>query len=319
MMNYGQTGSDFTIYKLNISTKEFTQIYKAETTTSIGSRVICNPVKIGDHFYVLHSYPESGVYQYKIMKIAIDFNTDAVTAELFDIDLNGFVLDDTGKMSNTNSLYHTLRVIESNDNTYLSLLIHVGTNTLLSSIFTQCKHALIKMEDDTFTVIDSEPFKDGCFGSLEYTDSKHQVFFTSNAVSTYVFDSTQEKMVLTYQKGGVFAQVGFDSLNRLITYSANNTLEILTEGNSSTLRAYFDKEFYNRTTEDIDAVVSFYAKNFLDEFVDTSVKLTLVGPVIFSENKTQELIISSSSEGIKSVPVTITGYGNIQVIITQNT
>ena len=313
--------SSYYINKLNINTKIYTQIYEyTQTTNAQAKRTMCNPVKIGNDNYMLFSYFENNVYFYKMLKTSIDTNTDTVTTELYDIDLNKFVLDSSGSLNYGSSLYHTLRVIENGDNLYLSLLIHTAANSSSAALNALCKHALIKVENNTFTVIDMVNLPDGCYGSLEYVDSKHQIFFTSNSVLFYVFNETEEKMILTHKHAVLFSQIGLDSLNRIVLHTQDGAIEILTEGNSSTLKADFAEDIYNKNQNStIESTVDFYAKNFLDEYVDTEVKLTLIGPVVFKENDSQILITSSSNEGLKSVPVTITGVGNIEVIITQNT
>ena len=313
--------SYYFINKLNINTKVYTQIYEYTQTTNVQTkRTMCNPVKIGNDNYMLFTHFENNAYYYKMMKTSIDTNTDTVTTELFDIDLGRFVLDTTGNFAYAGSLYHTLRRIESGNKIYLSLLIHTAANSTSASLNALCKHALIKVENDSFTVIDMITLADGCYGSLNYVDSKHQILFTSNSILFYVFDETREEMVLTHKRAGLFAQLGLDSLNRVILQTQDGALEILTEGNSSTLKADFAEEIYNKDQNSIiETTVDFYAKNFLDEYVDTEVKLTLIGPVVFKENESQILITSSSDKGIKSIPVKITGVGNIEVIITQNT
>ena len=95
---------------------------------------------------------------------------------------------------------------------------------------------------------------------------------------------------------------------------------MLTDTNACILQADFAEEIYDKDNNTkIDTTVSFYAKNFLDEYLETNVKLTLTGPVVFKENNEKTLVISTLKTGLKTVPVTITGYGNIEVIITQNT
>ena len=184
----------------------------------------------------------------------------------------------------------------------------------------QTKHVLLKMNGNSLDVVDLIQLRDGCYGSLENGDSKHQLWWAKNCVLFYVFDETKEKMVCTYKKPGMFMQIGFDSLNRFITQTSEQTVEILTDTNACTLQADFAEELYDKdNTSEVDTTVSFYAKNFSDEFLEVSVKLTLIGPVIFKENESKELIISTLKTGMRTVPVTITGYGNIQVIITQNT
>ena len=119
---------------------------------------------------------------------------------------------------------------------------------------------------------------------------------------------------------GTFVTIGFDTIGRFIAQHTNGAVEIFSETNASILKADFNDEIYNLDDkQEIDTTVSFFAKNYLDEYIETSVKLTLIGPVIFKENNKNTLSISTLKSGIRTVPVTITGNGNIEVIITQNT
>lgn len=308
------------IIKVNTSSKIATVIW-TETPTSNTGCANCNPVQIGDYYYVLTPYLENTLHSYKITKFSLDTITDTVNTEEIDINLNGYTLDNSPNqnMAYSHYIYYTLRLIQSNSDTYLSLLMHTAPNIPESWDY-QTKHVLLKMNGNSFDVVDLIQLRDGCYGSLENGDSKHQLWWAKNCVLFYVFDETKEKMVCTYKKPGMFMQIGFDSLNRFITQTSEQTVEILTDINACTLQADFAEELYDKdNTSEVDTTVSFYAKNFSDEFLEVSVKLTLIGPVVFKENESEELIISTLKTGMRTVPVTITGYGNIQVIITQNT
>lgn len=307
------------ILKVNITTKSYSVIW-TETITSKVS-MCCNPIKIGDYYYVLTSYLDSsGTYSYKMMKISLDTVTDAVNTELLDIELNGSIMDNSSKsnMEYGDYVQYTLRVINGKSNTYVSCLIHSTPN--VPEWYSQHKHVLFKFNNTNFTVIDTVPLLDGCQGSLENGDSQHQVWYMSNCVLFYSFDETKEKMICTYRKGGAFMQIGFDSLNRFIVQHSDKCIEMLTDTNACILKADFANETYDKdNSSQVDTTVGFYAKNFLDEYLETNVKLTLIGPVIFKENNSNTLEISTLKTGIRTVPVTITGYGSIEVIITQNT
>ena len=80
---------------------------------------------------------------------------------------------------------------------------------------------------------------------------------------------------------------------------------------------YFTEEYY--TNINVDTEISYYAKNFLDEYLSTDVKITLIGPVEFKDDKSKSKITKTSINGLKTLPVTITGSGRIEVIITQLT
>lgn len=316
------TNADFytrQIIKINTSSKVCTAIWTETTIANKG--ISCNPIQIGDYYYVLTPHLQGSLYSYKIMKISLDTINDTVNTELININLNGFMLDNSSSknMAYTYYIKYTLRLIQTKTNTFISLLMHTTAN-VVGNYNHQCKHVLLRMSDTSFDVVDLVQLRDGCYGSLENNDSKHQVWYTPNCVLFYVFDEAKEKMICTYKKPGVFMQIGFDSLNRFITQTTTKTIEILTDTNACILQADFEEQLYDKDNNSlINTMVNFYAKNFLDEFLKVNVKLTLIGPVVFTENNSKELIVSTLKTGIKTVPVTITGCGNIQVVITQDT
>lgn len=306
------------VLKVNTSTKTCTAIW---TETVDSKYMFCNVIKLDNYYYTITTYLENSVYSYKIIKLSLNTTTDTVNTELLDINANGFLMDSSpnSDIASNAQMKYTLRIIKTETDTYLSCLIHTIPNVGTGYAF-QHKHVLLKFDGISATIVDIVPLTDGCYGSLIYGDSKHQIYYMSNCILFYNFDETKEKMICSYKKAGMFIQMGFDSLNRFITQTTDYTIEMLTEANACILKADFDEELYDKSSNsELETTVSFYAKNFLDEYLETTVKLTLIGPVVFKDNDTKELIISTSSTDIKSVPVIINGYGKIEVIIVQNT
>lgn len=318
------TNDNRNIIKINLSSDIVTTIWNY--TSNNGNCINCNLIEINNYYYSLCSYKDtSNNNLYKLMKLSLDTDNDTVNYELLDINLNNFILDSSSNTNLSHSWYmqYTLRKIITSNNIYLSCLIHQTSNMEISRSKAQsyqCKLSVLSLDGNTINVLDVIPLTDGCRGSLIYNDSKHLILYISNCILFYTFNETKTKYVLTYKKAGIFKVVGIDSLNRIITQTTDDTIEMLTDTNACILQADFAEELYDKDdSSKIDTTVSFYAKNFLDEYLETNVKLTLTGPVVFKENNEKTLVISTLKTGLRTVPVTITGYGNIEVIITQNT
>lgn len=312
------------IIKINLSSDVITNIW--DYTSNNGNCINCNPIEINGYYYSLCSYKDTNNNNlYKLMKLSLDMSNDTVSYELLDINLNNFTLDSSpaNNLSHCWYMQYTLRKIITNNNIYLSCLIHQTGNMEIwqdKAQSYQCKLSVFSLDGNTVNVLSSIPLTDGCRGSLIYNDSKHLILYISNCILFYTFNETKTKYVLTYKKAGIFKVVGIDSLNRIITQTTDDTIEMLTDTNACILQADFAEELYDKDdSSKIDTTVSFYAKNFLDEYLETNVKLTLTGPVVFKENNEKTLVTSTLKTGLRTVPVTITGYGNIEVIITQNT
>lgn len=314
------SSASYIIYKINTSANTIGQIGATIPGTNyVGS----NPIKIGDYYYVLFdNYTDTEGHRYGFRKIRLNTNDDTVNYETIEIkNYNDFKMDSSS--ANTlpygHELWNQLQTFESNGHVYVECTIHSSAN--YKSTYVNHKHVLLELKDDGFYIKQIIPLTDGCKGVL-FVDEDYTkpMFVTENACLFYVFDSTKQKFIETFRKGAISKVVGFDSLNRFWIHHTSNSIEVLTETNACVLKADFADEIYNKDSNaQINTTVEFYAKNFLDEYLETSVKLTLSGPVVFKENNSNTLEISTLKTGIRTVPVVITGYGSIEVIITQNT
>ena len=323
-----QSYGDWLVYKINTSANTLQQIGTTINIQDGGRYIGSNPIKIGDYYYFLtqHYDSTSNYRKYIFLKMKLNTNTDTFEYEFVEI-LNylNFEMDSTGagnmsfSGSYSTSLWHQIQTFTVNDVIYFSCTIYSSPSSVWTPL--QHKHVLLKLTNNGFEILHLERFTDGCKGVLFVNDDYQKpVFVTTNSCLFYTFDESSETMINTHKIGGVFKVVGFDTLGRFIMMHKDNTVDILTDTNASTLLADFDQELYNKdNTSEIDTTVSFYAKNFLDEFLETSVTLTLSGPVVFKENGEKTLKISTLKTGVRTVPVVITGYGSIEVIITQNT
>jgi hypothetical protein len=313
---YRQAGIAHEVYVVNLSTNLYTKLFTFSSTG--GCTVIDNPVKIGDYYYVIKdNYPQSGLHEYCFHKIRLDVKTDTVTEEIVDINLNGFVLDTANGQVLSGvgeGVYHTLKTLNTNGKTYIICTVHATPN--INYYPNQHKNIVFEVTDTEITVKDVIVFPNGCKGVMEYIDSNILMFLYTDSIAFYKFDNTREKYVMTYKKGGVFNMVGFDTLNRFYMQYNTNAIEVITSMNACILKTDFKEECYTSINKDTE--IYFYAKNFLDEYLNTDVRITLIGPVQFKDG-TKQVITKTSDKGMETLPVRITGSGRIEVVITQLT
>lgn len=318
--------NNFYVYKINTSSNVLTQIGDTiiiGDTIEKGRRLCSNPIKIGNYYYFLTNKYNSSISENKYVFVKINLNTtnDTISYEIIEISnyYSDYKMDNSNNLDFYYNLWHQLQTFESNGNTYISCTIYAPPNQF--SYQTQHKHVLFKIANDNIEIKQIIPLTDGCKGVLFLNeDFKKPVFVMTNSCLFYSFDETKQGHINTFKIGGIFLVVGFDTLGRFIAQHTSGTIEMLTDTNACILQADFAEDLYDKDdSSKIDTTVSFYAKNFLDEYLETNVKLTLTGPVVFKENNEKTLVISTLKTGLRTVPVTITGYGNIEVIITQNT
>lgn len=332
MEHHGNTGyilrmahvAGFRIYKIDSTTNQYTVINAYIPTANGYNNIGSNPINIdGYYYFLLMKYDKTTGYKYAFAKLKLDTTNDTMSYDI--IEINNYddykINSSTGNTSlgfNIN-VRHQIQIFKQNENVYISCTIY-GTEVLRTEFF-QHKQVLFKLKDNIIEIKQIIPLTDGCKGVLFVDeDYKKPVFVMTNSYLFYSFDSTKEKFINTFGKSGIYKIVGFDSMGRFITQTTDNAIEMLTETNACILKADFNEELYDKNSNnELQTEISFYAKNFLDEYIETNVKLTLIGSVVFQENNSKELITTTSKNGIITKPVIINGYGSIEVIITQST
>lgn len=313
---YRQAGTTHEIYKVNLSTNLYTKLFTFNNTD--GVTVIDNPVKIGNYYYIIKdNYLQSGLHEYCFYKIKLDVKTDTVEQEIVNINLNGYALDTApGEVLSGigEGVYHTLNTLSSDDKNYIICTVHATPN--INYYPNQHKNIVFEVTDTEIIVKDVVLFPNGCKGVMEYINTNTLVFLFTDSIAFYKFDDVKEKYTVTYRKGGIFNTIGFDTLNRFYMQHNTNAIEVVTSMNACILKADFSEEYYTSTNTETE--IHFYAKNFLDEFLNTDVRITLIGPVEF-EDGTKQVVTKTSDKGIESLPVKITGSGRIEVVINQLT
>ena len=309
------------IYKINITNGSLIQVGE---TMSEQNYIMSNPIKINDYYYILFdNYSDTSGHRYGFRKVKlITGDNSTIIHEIKEIkNYDSFKMDssENGSLPYGHEVWHQLQTFESNGNIYLTCTIY-GQPEYIDNPY-QCKHVLLELKEDGFYIKQIISLAEGCNGVLFVNeDYKKPIFKLVTSCVFYSFNEDTQQFIQTFSLCGTFITIGFDTTGRFIAQHKSGAVEIFSETNASILKADFNDEIYNLDDkQEIDTTVSFFAKNYLDEYIETSVKLTLIGPVIFKENNKNTLSISTLKSGIRTVPVTITGNGNIEVIITQNT
>lgn len=319
-----QYQNNFYIIKNNLSTNVNTTLLSLTITNSV--YVIGNIVKLNNYYYfIADNYPQSGVHEYCFYKVKLDKATDTATYEI--VNITGDTFDISANIGN--GIFHTLRTLESNGKQYIVLTVHSVPNINYYPV--QHRNVVFRLEEDSLTntislvVTDNKLLatgsSNGCKGVMQYTDANVLIMLLTDCFNIYKFDNTTEKYNRVFTKGGIFYMIGFDALNRLYAQYNTGAIDVFSVLNIQELKADFEEELYHKNiaNEEINTNIYFYAKNILDDYIETDVKLTLVGEAVFTDTGTKQIESKTLQTGIKTIPVTITGRGRIEVIITQNT
>lgn len=323
------------ILKVNVGSNTVITIGSIQDNNKIN--VVDNPVKIDDYYYTIK---DNGNRTYCFYKIKLNIENDTIEEEQININYNEYIVD-ISEATAGDLLEHTLNTIFVNNKKYIICSVHAfphnknypncHKNIVFELVQITKEIETVEINEETgeeITVIkeitveeavvtDIISFKNGCKGVLKYIDANTLIFLFNDGIGFYKFDNTQGKYIECYKKSGIFNVIGLDTLNRFYAQHTNGDIELMTALNACTLRADFTDEYYRQIN--IDTEIHYFAKNFLDEYLSTDVVISLVGPVQFKDDSSKEKIIRTSGEGVDTLPVTITGSGRIEVVITQYT
>ena len=334
----------YKILKINLSSNLLTEIFNYKDHYNV--YVMDNPVKINDYYYIMKDYygetarTVNDKHIYCFHKLKLNTTNDTVEQEIINIDFNEYewTLNGIGPVGG-NSVYHELKTIFINNKNYIVCTLHSianakyfpneHKNVVFEIVETTEEREKIEVNEETgeeiitkeeitiekIVVTDLIPFKNGCKGVLEYIDSSNLVILFYDGSGFYKFNNTQGKYIECYRKSGTFNTIGFDTLNRLFIQYSNGDIEIMTSLNACTLKADFTEEYYREINADTE--IHYFAKNFLDEYLSTDVVISLIGPIQFKDDGSKEKLIKTSGDGVDSLPITITGSGRIEVVISQ--
>ena len=110
--------------------------------------------------------------------------------------------------------------------------------------------------------------------------------------------------------------MGLDEANNFYIFDSNNKCNIYNKNTSCELIAEFEQESYDYEDTNIDTYITVYSKNFLGEYINSKVQITLTGNCYFKENNSKELIIITEKE-IQQIPVIITNGGTVYCYIKE--
>lgn len=323
MESQGEIGYIMSHLKNSVAVYKYDSLNNILTTkmsysNQTGYNTASNPVKVGDYYYKLidnYVAADAEPHKYALMKIRLDAAADTVTYEIIPIDIGiysavvprGYILE----------VVHSMECFNVNGKDYIVFTLH-SLPTFNRSPEYHC-HVTMRLEATGAVVTDIVYLKDGCRGVLYYVKPTTCVFMLVNAFAFYTFNATTEKYVLTYSCAGIFNTIGFDSTNRFFAQRTDYSVEMLTYASPTILKADFEEEIYNKDTASLETNVVYYAKNFLNEYINVNVNLTIVGDAVFTDNGLKTIALSTSATGTKLIPVTIKGYGRLEVIINQTT
>lgn len=304
---------------------------------------ISNIIEFKNKYYVLTTNADNKYYAFR--EFTIDFEYNKVISK--EITLPTITELSFHRATNRNDFLDNgwLQIdLKNIDDTYISITIHDNANKLHSygycrdSDYYGCngwlqhtqtvlsnakyhRHALYKYDETekkfiSKGIITPDESKQHIYGVLYY-DQYTPIFFLNTRIMAYRLNLETEKYEKCFEKAGTYYTIGLDENNKFYMFDSNNNCSIYNDVTSYELFAKFEHDSYNYTNGPIDTYVTISSKNFLSEYINTKVELTLSGNCKFFENNRKTLITYTSSTGELNIPVTVTNGGTMYCYIKE--
>lgn len=134
-------------------------------------------------------------------------------------------------------------------------------------------------------------------------------------IDFYRFDSSIEGFTLSNSIFGYNREFFLDHQNRFWTKCVDNTLSLHHEHLASNSRVEFAESSYSYTGNSVDTFVRASTKNYLGEYVESTLIVKLGGHCAFNDG-TKEARVTTLISGELEIPVIINGPGHVRVSCT---
>ena len=130
-----------------------------------------------------------------------------------------------------------------------------------------------------------------------------------------IFDSEAEEWKITYESMKTLQSIIQTDDDKIYALTDSNELICQDLEGATTIDFTFEQTSYQYNDTDITTYIQLWSKNSEDEYVETTVKLTLQGNAVWQSNGLQTLTITTSDEGKINVPFVIKGQSTINVSV----
>lgn len=217
--------------------------------------------------------------------------------------------------------YNNISIIEKNNKKFLMTSTYItGTYSIPTNILENKAIQIFELnEDDEDNITGTEVY------SMKFNQFNGSFQgFLQNQDNLFVAVTDKTTLFLKFnlsEKNLKMLDVGID--HELVGMDLNGNFYVQ---NSSKEVYYFNSEnMYNFKLEeptdeftyegtDIDTNIKISAKNLEDEYIELDVRLVIVGDAKFKNEDSQSIITKTLTTGVKEIPITITGGGNVKIV-----
>ena len=340
---YENLGGRIYIIRFDPYTNTRTVFFSKETYADSKCIGISNIIKFNNKYYILTGNSDNNYYAFQELTIDFEYNKVSCKEKVLEKDSNFLYHYATSRTDFLDCSWLQIDLKNIND-TYISITIHDNANKIhaygysrwssyeysnawinlgqtVSSKAKYHRHILYKYdkENDKWIskgIINPDEQTQHIYGVLYYDDYT-PIFLLNTRIIAYRLNLKTEKYEKCFEKAGTYYTIGLDKNNKFYMFDSNNNCSIYNDVTSYELFAKFEHDSYNYTDGPIDTYVSISSKNFLSEYINTKVELTLSGNCKFFENNRKTLITYTKDTGELNIPVTVTNGGTMYCYIKE--
>ena len=343
---YENLGGRIYIVRYDPYTNTRTVFFSKETYADSKCIGISNIIKFNNKYYILTGNSDNNYYAFQELTIDFEYNKVSCKEKVLEKDSNFIYHYATNRTDFLDCSWLQIDLKNVN-NTYISITVHDNVNKIhgycycgsssygegggsnpwmnvgqtVSSAAKYHRHILYKYDKDNDKwiskgIITPDEQTQHIYGVLYYDDYT-PIFLLNTRIIAYRLNLKTEKYEKCFEKAGTYYTIGLDENNKFYMFDSNNNCSIYNDVTSYELFAKFEHNSYNYTNGPIDTYVSISSKNFLSEYINTKVELTLSGNCKFFENNRKTLVTYTSSTGELNIPVTVTNGGTMYCYIKE--
>lgn len=337
---YENLGGRIYIVRFDPYTNTRTVFFSKEIYADAFCIGISNIINFQNKYYILTCNSTKDYYAFQELTIDFEYNKVSCKEKVLEKDSNFIYHYATSRTDFLDCSWLQIDLKNIND-TYISITIHDNVNKIhghgyslnddfnpwynlgqtVSSAAKYHRHILYKYDktNDKWIskgIINPDEQTQHIYGVLYYDDYT-PIFLLNTRIMAYRLNLETEKYEKCFEKVGTYYTIGLDENNKFYMFDSNNNCSIYNDVTSYELFAKFEHDSYNYTDGPIDTYVSISSKNFLSEYINTKVELTLSGNCKFFENNRKTLVTYTSSTGELNIPVTVTNGGTMYCYIKE--
>lgn len=258
--------------------------------------------------FMLNSLHHSLVRQY-----ILDINADTVGAAYMNLDLTSLSLGASiPTIDNNINTMNELFIFTDNGKTFMTYVRYgegITTENSFMLTFEFVNDTEIKLvQEINFAPVNFKM-------CLCANNNKTLLLGNDGQIRFYTWNSYSKKFENTSTVVQAISMIGCDIDGNILIQNNNSSVDMYSTVMAISVTANLENEFYEYNGSNIASNVIAFAQNYNGNFVSTNIKLTLVGPAVFTATNDNVLTIPTSTMSPNVLPITIKDSGYIRVTV----